>query len=244
MKSDAFVRMVSSGSMNRQVALVLILLCVLPAVEGLGAPALTPAGLYSRFMLQIGQSRPASFSCTVTGDAVVRSLARIPADARQGTPVVRTWYRRDVGQVIRVENVETTFRNLFSAYQGYLGMTGAWIESRGRSWQEFSAQYSMLITRETPDAWVARIASKGREGDSWGEFTFSKNDSSVQSARFFSRGVLVYSVDNRYGRIAGYLLPVSMTITAWQNGAASSVSRLLFSDYRVNISIPDTVFSR
>lgn len=230
--------------MNRQSIPLCVLVCLVAAVSGLAAATLTPADLYSRYIHQIARSRPASFSCTVTGEAIARSLARIPADARLGSPLVKTWYKRDLGQVIRVENVEASFRNLFSGYQAYLGMTGAWIESRGRSWQEFSAQYGMQIIRETRDSWVARIASKGQENDSWGEFHFAKTDYSVRQVRFFSRKLLVYSVENHYAWTAGYFLPVRMVITAWQNGVAKSVSRLVFSDYRLNISIADAVFSR
>ncbi|GEM_PF-6148832 len=235
---------VSLVRMKTILSLVLLVCLLLVPVNSAKAALPAPEDVYTRFVRNMATSRPASFSCIVGGDAVLRSLGRIPADARQGRPVVRTWYRRDVGQVIRVENVDPSFKNLFSAYQSYLGMTGAWLAARGRDWREFSAQYSMQILGSSQQSILAKIATRGRENDSWGEFTFSAHDMSVQSVRFFSRNSLIYTVQNLYGRIGGYLLPTSMVITAWNNGTTSSVSRLVFSEYRLNPVVPDAVFSR
>ena len=47
-------------------------------------PVSVPGFVY-RFNQQMSASRPASFTCIVSGDAVTRSLARIPQDAGRGS---------------------------------------------------------------------------------------------------------------------------------------------------------------
>jgi hypothetical protein len=218
--------------------------CFIYAAGTANAAALNERGLFEHFIRNITRNYPQSFSCRITGDAITSSLERIPPDARTGRPEVFTYFERGRGQVIRVRNVDELFRNMFSSYQPYLGMTGAWIEARGSDWASFSREHEMRITGEDAQGWTARISRRGEDGGSYAVFRFARADYSVRAVQFFNADQLVYSVSNEYRRVGNFTLPSAMNITSYRDGRAQSVSRLIFSDYRVNIRLPDGVFQR
>jgi len=200
--------------------------------------------IFESFIRNNAKTRPMSFSCRITGEAITKSLERIPAEARTGQPEVHTYFQRGRGQVIRVQNADEYFRNMFSSYQAYLAMTGAWILDRGADWASFSREYVMKLIGEDSQSWAVRISRRGDDEGSHAVFRFARADASVQSVEFYNAKLLVYSVANEYGAVGAFSLPVAMTITSYRDGRVQSASRLIFSGYRVNTPIPEEIFLR
>jgi len=223
---------------------VLTGLGLIPAGNTANAASIPERELFEQFMRNAAKNRPQSFSCRITGDAITSSLGRIPADARTGQPEVVTYYERGLGQVIRVLHVDDLFRNMFISYQPYLAMTGAWIEARGSDWPSFSREHEMTILREDGQGWDARISRRGEDGGSYAVFRFARANYSVRAVQFYNAGQLVYSVANEYALVGAFSLPGTMAITAYRDGQPQSVSRLTFSEYRVNTALPAGVFQR
>jgi hypothetical protein len=202
--------------------------------------------LFERFSAAMSKNRPQSFSCRITGDAIANALARIPAEAytSKTPPEVHTYFERGRGQVLRVLYVDEYHRNMFSSYLPYLGMTGAWIEARGDTWEAFSRDHEMKIMSEDASDYTVKISRRSEDGSAYAVFRFAKAGYFVRSAQLYNADILSYSVANEYGATGNFTLPTAMTITSWRDGRAASVSRLVFSDYRINIPIPAGVFQR
>jgi hypothetical protein len=211
-----------------------------------GAASISERELFERFTNNVSKTRPKSFSCRITGDVIVNSLARIPPDARtsQALPEVYTYFERERGQVIRVSHVDELFRNMFSSYQPYFAMTGAWIEARGGDWVAFSRGCDMKITGENALEFIVKITRHSEDGSSYAVFRFAKTGYTVRSVQFYNANRLVYSVANEYSTVGQYTLPSAMTITSYREERVQSSSRLVFSGYSVNIPIPAEVFQR
>jgi len=209
--------------------------------------AAAPSGeqaLYERFVNGMTKNQPKSFICRITGNAITESLARIPAEARTGQPEVLAYFQRGRSHVIRVANVNEFFRNMFSSYQPYLGMTGAWIEARGADWTAFSRDYEMKIISENAENSIARISRRGENAGDHAIFYFARSHSGIRQVQFYNGDRLMYSVANEYGAVGSYNLPKSMTITSYHEGRNASVASLSFSAYQINPVLKDENFFR
>ncbi|MDR2733345.1 MAG: hypothetical protein LBC99_01730 [Spirochaetota bacterium] len=211
-------------------AAFLVFVCLVP----LAAAVSGEQALYERFVSGMVKNQPKSFICRITGNAITESLARIPADARTGQPEVCVYFQRGRAHVIRVLNVNEFFRNMFSAYQPYLAMTGAWIEARGSDWAAFSRDYEMKIAGGDAENIPARISRRGEDAGSHAIFYFARKDAGIRQVQFYNGDRLAYSVANTYSAVGNYNLPQSMTITSYREGQAYSVSSLSFSAYQIN----------
>jgi len=217
------------------VSLLAVCLCLVP----LAAAASNEQALYERFAAGITKNQPKSFICRITGNAIDESLSRIPAEARTGQPEVLAYFQRGRAHVIRVSNVNDFFRNMFSSYQPYLGMTGAWIEAKGSDWAAFSRDYEMKIIGEDAENIIARIARRGVNAGDHAIFYFTRAQAGIRQVRFYSGERLMYSVANEYSAVGKYYLPRSMTITSYREGQQASVSSLDFSAYQINPVLKD-----
>jgi hypothetical protein len=142
-----------------------------------------------------------------------------------------------------VLNVNEFFRSMFTSYQPYLAMTGAWIEARGADWAAFSREHDMRILGENAETIQARISRRNEQAASYAVFQFSKTNYSIRQVQFYNADQLVYSVANAYTTIGNYYLPMSMTITAYREGKSASVSSLGFFFFFINPVLKDDLLS-
>lgn len=202
------------------------------------------AGLYTQFLQALDAASPASYACPLSGAALERRLATIPADAVEAgqKPETMVYFRKDRGAAIRVTHVDTTFASMFKLYNAYVGMTGAYLASKGSTWEEFSRSYEMTVAAADGAGWTLLVRRRNSPSDTYGTFRLSRAFS-IDEASFYNGGALAYVVRNAWRQVGRYRLPDAIAITVMKNGRAQEAAYLRFGEYRINPYIPESLFA-
>lgn len=224
---------------KKMLALFLVGIWALPAF------AAGEAALFRKYITNLTYVQPQAFICNMTGTAVQKRLQRIPKDAIKNgkRPLAKVYFNKDYGQVIKVEHVDKVFENMFSLYNNYINLTGAYIRNRGRTWKAFTREHEMKIARDGGSFVDVRIKRKSQPRNTYGEFRITRNNMMISQAAFYQQGTLVYRVFNTYTNIKSFLLPVMIRIISYKKNRQKTTD-IRFTGYKLNIHIPPEKFRK
>ncbi len=200
--------------------------------------------IYTKFVRNLQNSYPNTYTCILLGRSIKKRLSKIPRSAvkKNRRPVVKVYFKKDIGQVIKVNYVDSVFRNMFSLYSTYLNLTGMYIIKKGRDWPTFQKHHRMKMIRTTSRSYHMKISRKNDSRFNYGLFEIDRRTLMINTVRFYTSGSLIYKVRNFYRRISGHFLPYRIKIIRMKSGIVRSIVNIFYTNYKINLPVSNSVF--